>query len=169
MKIGSEGYQYNSEGVQRKVRWICFYYWSLYNCTIGNQEFKLCVWNKWTFHWLALTFLRFMCRSALPLKLWTGKDRQLFDRFWRSDSRLVSDIFPTLWHSSCCTLSFTSSWYSTISLYYLFLWELIKVWKVRWRKMLPDFSPYLSVNSASASDLCLSDHHRSDTTITVQM
>lgn len=72
---------------------------------------------------------------------------------WWSDISVESDIFLPLCHSSCSTLSFKSplSKSNLIQLlpYYLFLWDLIKVWTVRCRRIPHDFSPYLLVSSAS--------------------
>lgn len=86
---------------------------------------KICVRNKAILLWLALTFVSFLCRSALR----TGKDRCLFDRFWQSDSRVESDIFPAFWHSSCCALSFIPSWYSAKSLFIIYFSESLLKFK----------------------------------------
>jgi len=86
-----------------------------------------------------------LCETSVQICLWTGKDRCLFDRFWQSDSRVESDIFPAFRHSSCCTLSFIPSWYSAKSLFIIYFSKSLskfKKWDAGWCYLTSHFSSW---------------------------
>lgn len=153
MKMQSEIYQWDIEGVLTNVRWIkllqnswvCLYWHSQHNHTVVNQQFNISAWNKGTLLWLALTFARFQCRSAFSKKLQMERiDGCLTEWYkggiWHVPSPVAFKLQHLVIHISLV--------FSQLLLYYLVLWELIKVWTVRYRRMSPDFSPNLLVNSA---------------------